>query len=188
MKKTIITAIVLLAGLCLSAQEYKASLFGIKSNGQIDNTASIQRAIDYIYAKGGGTLVFYVGRYLTGAVELKSNVHIMIRSGAVIVGSENIYDYSGKKGIFYAEGQENISVTGPGVIDGRADLLINNLELQKEKGHIPAAQAVPSLLYFKDCKNISLQGLLLRNSATSPDLYIIENSEVKESGCYTDRY
>ena len=43
---------------------YNASLFGIKSNGTTLNTTSIQKAVDYISEKGGGTLRFYVGRYL----------------------------------------------------------------------------------------------------------------------------
>lgn len=189
MKRIIILAAVLFMTLTASAQEYKASLFGIKSNGSIDNTTSIQKAIDFISSKGGGTLVFNVGRYLTGAVELKSNVNVMIREGAVIVGSTNVYDYAGHPGIFYAVGQENISVTGTGVIDGRAEELLKNIVGQKKKGYLPASwSAVPSLMYFKDCKNIKLEKLLLRNSATASDLYKVVDSEVKASGCYTDRY
>ncbi len=70
---------------CFYAAEYKASFFGIKSNGTTLNTSSIQKAIDYIHDNGGGTLVFYVGRYLTGSIELKSNVHIVLREGAIWV-------------------------------------------------------------------------------------------------------
>ena len=55
-------------------KEYKATVFGVKSDGIVNNTASIQKAIDFISENGGGTLVFYVGRYLTGGFELKSNV------------------------------------------------------------------------------------------------------------------
>jgi len=49
----------------VQAEDYKASMFGIKSNGTTMNTNSIQKAIDFIHEKGGGRLVFYVGRYLT---------------------------------------------------------------------------------------------------------------------------
>ena len=41
-------------------KEYLASYFGIKSNGMIDNTTSIQKAIDFIAEQGGGTLTFSV--------------------------------------------------------------------------------------------------------------------------------
>ena len=65
-----------LAVLPLSAKDYYASTFGIKSNGTTMNTTSIQKAIDFISEEGGGKLIFKVGRYLTGSIELKDNVTI----------------------------------------------------------------------------------------------------------------
>ena len=80
MKKLLIIASLLLVSLAGSAQDkqpvYKSSFFGIRSNGTTDNTTSIQKAVDFIASKGGGTLEFSVGRYLTGAVQLKSGVDI----------------------------------------------------------------------------------------------------------------
>ena len=76
------------------AADYNASMFGIKSNGTTLNTTSIQKAIDYIHEQGGGRLVFYVGRYLTGHIQLKSNVTVQLEEGAILVGSTNIYDYN----------------------------------------------------------------------------------------------
>ncbi|MCI1639648.1 MAG: hypothetical protein LKI42_00010 [Bacteroidales bacterium] len=186
MKKIILFAVLALISIRGFAAEYKASLFGIKSNGVIDNTASIQRAIDFISDKGGGTLVFSVGRYLTGAVILKSNVSITLKEGAVIVGTTNIYGYKGRKAIFNAEGLENITISGKGVIDGRGPDLRADLEKQKSKGYLPEDSEVPSLLFFKNCKNIILRNFIMRNSGTAPSLYLSENSDVKEDGCYTD--
>ena len=57
------------------------------------NTSSIQRALDYIADQGGGTLVFEVGRYLTGSLHLPPNVNIQLNEGAILVGSSNPYDY-----------------------------------------------------------------------------------------------
>ena len=85
----------------LCAKDYPASLFGIKSNGEVMNTNSIQRAIDHISANGGGRLVFKVGRYLTGTIHLKSNVTIDLGEGAVLVGSTNPYDYEFFNGFLY---------------------------------------------------------------------------------------
>ena len=70
--------ILLLYSASLLAKDYNASLFGIKSNGTTLNTTSIQKTIDYINENGGGRLVFYVGRYLTGTIHLKSNVTIQL--------------------------------------------------------------------------------------------------------------
>ena len=171
MRKSIITAILLLISLQGFAQDkvYKASFFGIRSNGITDNTTSIQNAIDFIASKGGGTLEFSVGRYITGAIELKSGVDIMLREGAVIVGSDNIYAYRGHKGIFWGEGVKDVTIYGKGVIDGRG----------------------PALLFFtreqiKMRHNVSLKDFIMRYPATRNDLYIVEGGDVKVEGCYTD--
>ncbi len=78
---------------------YKASLFGCKSNGTTLNTTSIQRAIDHIASQGGGTLVFEVGRYLTGSIHLRPGVNIQLNEGAILVASPNIHDYDTADGV-----------------------------------------------------------------------------------------
>jgi len=78
---------------------YKASLFGCKSNGTTLNTTSIQRAIDHIASQGGGTLVFEVGRYLTGSIHLRPGVNIQLNEGAILVASPNIHDYDTIDGV-----------------------------------------------------------------------------------------
>ena len=54
----LLTALLLFSVMGFSQNVYKASNFGIKSNGVHDNTTSIQGAIDFIASKGGGTLEF----------------------------------------------------------------------------------------------------------------------------------
>lgn len=168
------------------APVYKASRFNIKSDGIHDNTTSIQGAIDFIASKGGGTLEFSVGRYITGSVQLKSGVDIQLREGAVIVGSSNIYSYKGCKGIFCGEGVENVTIYGKGVIDGRGPALLENIAEQVRLNHIPFGTAAPTLVYLKDCKNVQLKDFILRYPATKDNLYIIEGGSVKVDGCYTD--
>ena len=190
MKKLLIIASLLLVSLAGSAQDkqpvYKSSFFGIRSNGTTDNTTSIQKAIDFIASKGGGTLEFSVGRYLTGAVELKSGVDIYLREGAVIVGSSNIYSYGGHKGIFWGEGISDVTIAGKGVIDGRGPELLWNIDGQIKMRHIPDDTTVPTLVYLKDCKDVNLKDFILRYPATRDNLYIIEGGDVKVEGCYTD--
>ena len=106
---SVIGLLVFVAG--LSAKDYQVAMFGIKSDGVTLNTRSIQRAVDYISEQGGGRLIFYVGRYLTGSIELKSNVTIRIEEGAVLVAVPSVYDFKGVGGcnaIIYADKQKNI--------------------------------------------------------------------------------
>ena len=190
MKKLLIIASLLLVSLAGSAQDkqpvYKSSFFGIRSNGTTDNTTSIQKAVDFIASKGGGTLEFSVGRYLTGAVQLKSGVDIYLREGAVIVGSSNIYSYGGHKGVFWGEGISDVTISGKGVIDGHGPELLRNIDGQIKMRHIPDDTTVPTLVYLKDCKNVNLKDFILRYPATRDNLYIIEGGDVKVEGCYTD--
>jgi len=144
MKKFIVSALVsLLALSALGQTEHKATVWGVKSDGVTDNTGSIQRAVDFISEHGGGTLVFYVGRYLTGAIELKSNVTIRLEEAAVLVGSTNIYSYNGAKALVWADGAENACLTGKGVVECRHGALASFVSSQKEKGFLPETFTLP---------------------------------------------
>lgn len=104
-----------------------ASKFNVRSNGTTLNTRSIQAAIDYIAAQGGGTLIFSVGRYLTGSLHLRSNVDIELREGAILVGSPNPYDYdsvNGKPCLLIADKVKDVRIYGLGVLESpHADIL-----------------------------------------------------------------
>ena len=130
-----------------------------------------------------------MGRYVTGAVYLKSGVNIRLDAAADIIGTDNIYGYKGQKAIFNAIGVENVTIyatRGNGVIDGRADLVLASYNDQKTKGYITDATPIPTLLYFKDCKNIKLQKFLYRNPAVKGTWYISDNSSIDIDGCFTD--
>lgn len=189
MKKIFAIVSLLLISLAGIAQDkqpvYKSSFFGIRSDGTTDNTTSIQKALDFISEKGGGTLEFSVGRYLTGSIQLRDGVDIYLREGAVIVGSTNIYAYKGAKGIFWGEGVKDVTIEGKGVIDGRGPGLLDNIDGQIKMRHIDEP-VIPTLVYLKDCKNVSLKNFILRYPATKEDLYIIEGGSVTVEGCYTD--
>ncbi|MCO5236839.1 MAG: glycosyl hydrolase family 28 protein [Chitinophagaceae bacterium] len=151
------------------AKDYNASLFGIKSDGITLNTGSIQKAVDFISEQGGGRLMFYVGRYLTGTVILKSNVTIHLEEGAVLVGVPVIYDYFHNGdfvSILYGENLENVSVTGKGVIMGNGNALLAAITEQVKNGYIQKATSsvAPGLIQLKDCKNVLLSGVILRSS------------------------
>ncbi len=162
----------------LSAKDYRASFFGIESNGTTLNTRSIQKAIDYIHDNGGGRLVFNVGRFVTGSIYLKSNVTIHLEEGAILVGSLNPFDYDHNTywtALIYAYDQENIGITGKGVIDGRGYEVAQNVLVMIHKGLIkdavlkndrPHEGLRPQNIYFKGCKNIVIQGIIIKNPAS----------------------
>lgn len=172
MKFVLICWLALCLPCALQGKEYHASLFGVKSDGITLNSRSIQKAVDFIQEKGGGTLVFSVGRYLTGSIRLKSNVLIELREGAVLVGASSPYDYisvGGVRALIVAEGEQNVGVFGKGVIDGQGKGLVASLTTQIQKGYLPEtiSQASPVLVAMKGCKSVTVTGLHLQDAAGS---------------------
>jgi len=158
----------------VNAKDYNASMFGAKSNGTTLNTNSIQKGIDFISANGGGRLVFYVGRYLTGTIYLKSNVTIQLEEGAILVGSVNPFDYERNfnwTAMIFALDQVNIGITGKGVIDGQGFLVANNLVDLIHKGVVsdplkydrPNEGIRPQNIYFRGCSNVMIKGIMLKD-------------------------
>ena len=175
MKRLLLLTAALLAVIPSIAQKiHQASSFGIKSDGVTLNTRSIQAGIDFISEHGGGVLEFSVGRYLTGSIHLKSNVELRLLEGAVLVGSTNPYDYDmveGNYGFLLAKGQKNISVKGKGVIDGRGfDCALNflnqvHLGFLEDNTKNDRVTKRPKLIYFRECENVTIEGVNLRNAA-----------------------
>lgn len=180
-KKYFITLFICFQCLYGLAKDYPASLFGIHSDGVTLNTRSIQFAIDHIHQQGGGRLVFDVGRFLTGSVHLKSNVTLHLLEGAVLLGTLNPLDYDRKTftALILSHGQENIGITGQGIIDGQGRQVARNVIELVHKGLIkdafrndrPEAEIRPMLIYFRSCKNILIKKITLRNAASWVQTY-----------------
>lgn len=157
------------------AKDYNASLFGILSDGVTNNTRSIQKAIDFIHEKGGGRLVFYVGRYVTGGVQLKSNVTIKLEEGAVLVGAASVYDYnsSGRiRAIISADGQQNIGISGKGVIEGNGRSLLAGAATLEQKGYLRLPDSArPALVGFINCTGIKIDSVNFWNGCGNAQVF-----------------
>ena len=174
-KKTICACLLGIMSLSAWAKDYQAVAFGVKSDGVTMNTRSIQQAIDYIAEQGGGRLIFYVGRYLTGSIELKSNVTIVIHEGAVLLASPSVYDLKGspRTALIYADNQQNIAITGKGIIDGNSTAVMASINDQAEKGYLTDAvkTKAPALISLTNCTNVKVNTLMLQNAAYTPQVY-----------------
>ena len=174
-------ALLLTSMFTATAKDYPASLFGIRSDGVTLNTRSIQFAIDHIAKQGGGRLVFYVGRYLTGSIHMRSNVSIHLNEGAILVGSTNPFDYdkNGWTSLIIARDVQNIGITGLGVIEGQGRELAFNVVDVIQKGLVkdgfrydrPEADARAVLIYFFNCENVTMKRVTIRNSASWVQIY-----------------
>jgi len=94
-------------------------------------TTAIQKCIDRVAKRGGGTVVVPKGKWLSGRIELKSNVCLHLESGAELLFSGEIADYlpvveTRYEGVdvlslgamIYANHAKNIAITGNGKLIG----------------------------------------------------------------------
>lgn len=58
--------------------------FGAKGDGVADDTVAIQKAVNWVYANGGGVIVFPVGTYMVTTVNIRENITYQGLAGAVI--------------------------------------------------------------------------------------------------------
>lgn len=170
-KKLILLLFLIGSTFCGFAQqkEYKASMFGIKSDGKTLNTRSIQKAIDFISEQGGGQLTFWVGRYRTGTIHLKSNVTIEIREGAALLASTSPYDYDfvdGAAALLIAKDQDSIRIFGKGLIEGNGEIINPCIDEQSARGNLPKGQESfrPALIRMNNCSHVTIEGLLFQNA------------------------
>jgi arylsulfatase A-like enzyme len=145
---------------------------GAKGDGVTKNTSIIQAAIDSAGRMGGGTVLFPKGRFLSGTLELKSNVHLYLQQGAVLLGSVNPADYHGG-GFVIADGVHNISITGKGMIDGqgrRVALFLDSLFYigQLDSSHYnlrrKRPEGRPSNFNIMKCRDVLVRGITIKDA------------------------
>jgi polygalacturonase len=66
---------------------YNIREFGAKGDGRAKDTAAIQSAVDACHKGGGGVVLCPPGTYLTGSLQLRSNVNLHLTGGALLLGS-----------------------------------------------------------------------------------------------------
>ena len=107
--------------------------FGAVPDGKTLNTEAINKAIQEVSSRGGGKVIVPQGLWLTGPIELQSNVNLYTEENALILFSDNFNDYPIIETSFEgletrrcqspvsAVNAENIAITGHGVFDGAGD-------------------------------------------------------------------
>jgi polygalacturonase len=104
--------------------------YGAKNDGLTLNTNSINQAIKTCNQRGGGVVVVPAGLWLTGPIELKSNVNLHLKKNAFLQFTKDFDQYPLVEGNWeglpqmrnqspiWASNQQNIAITGYGIIDG----------------------------------------------------------------------
>ena len=161
------------------AQDFNVADYGAVGNGTTLNTEHIQAAIDDAHSNGGGRVIIPEGKFLTGAVLMRSAVELHLKRNAILLGSTNPDHYfrlNRWKALVIAEGQENLSITGEGEIDGQGRALALHLDSLFYAGELDSAHynlvemrpkyfTRPQLIEFVKCNNIRVVDVTMRNAA-----------------------
>ncbi len=112
--------------------DFPVTAYGALGDSVTDCTGALARAIDACHTSGGGRVVVPSGVFLTGAIHLKSNVNLHLVKGAILRFSTDTRKYlplvytrwegvecMNYSPLIYAFDQENIAVTGEGLLDGQ---------------------------------------------------------------------
>jgi len=180
-------------------KEFNITNYGAIGNGISDCTDAFRKAITECSNSGGGKVVVPSGVYVTGAIHLKSNVNLVISKDATVKFTQDkkkylpvvftrwegveCYNYSP---LIYAYGQENIAITGEGILDGQGSEenwwswkkgTINQKQdrdklFEMGENSIPVEQRVfgdnhflrPNFFQPYKCKNVLVEGVKFINS------------------------
>ena len=161
-----------------------------------ENAACLQAAIDRMSAAGGGRVTVPRGTWTCGTLWLKSGVELHLAEGAVLQASADHDDYNaldaypenwGCPTTEYWDGrhfiicyrQSNVSITGPGEINGNGEAFFDPEPIRYLEGMKPDACAwwngirwakdkkrlrPGQLVVFVFCRDICVRNLTIRNS------------------------
>ena len=160
----------------LGARVYNVREFGAKGDGSTLDTIAVQAAIDASNRDKGGTVLVPAGDFVVGTLELKSNVTLHLAAQGRLFGSSNIEHYKAGNGIppgngnvvlISAANAENITIEGPGTIDGNGSKFFTGKGDMTGPGQNSAQGYFqrPHLLIFYRCKNLLVRDVFLTASA-----------------------
>jgi polygalacturonase len=155
--------------------------FGAKGDGVTIDSDAINRAIDAAAAAGpgahggpGGTVYLPAGTYASYSIRLKSNVAIYLAENATILGAvptatrgydpaepgagNNFQDFGHShwhNSLIWGEGLTNITIYGPGTIDGKGLVRSGSLESAPLQGNKAIA--------LKLCRNVAIREITILN-------------------------
>ncbi|HET8656426.1 MAG TPA: glycosyl hydrolase family 28 protein [Longimicrobiaceae bacterium] len=176
--------------------------FGAVGDGKTIDSPAIDRAIEAAAAAGGGTVVFPAGTYASYSIHLRSDITLRLGPGATLLaaestagrgydapepnvwGDEHEYQDFGHShwhnSLIWGEGVENVTIEGPGLIDGKG--LWRGLH--PPLGPAPSPNAGNKAIALKLAKNVVIRGISILRAghfgilATGVDNLTIEGVKI----------
>lgn len=157
---------------------YRISDFGAVSDPAIVQTELIQGVIDKAAAEGGGVVVIPEGIYKSGALFFRQGTHLYLSRGAVLLGSESIFDFpvtdtriEGEvckyfPALINVDGLDGFTLSGPGTVDGNGSPYWKAFRLRRQWNPkcTNKDEQRPRLLHVSNSTNVTIADVTLQNS------------------------
>jgi polygalacturonase len=181
----------------LGARVYNIRDFGAKGDGKTMDTAALQSAIDACTRDGGGTVLVPAGIFQIGTTELKSNVTLHIAAGATLLGSADGKQYhavdaiplhgdttlvDGNWALLFAVHTKNVTIEGPGTIDGQGNQFHSPVRGQAPPSGIGGSKRPYHVLAYQ-CEGLTIRNLDLLDCAYH-SIRVIESKRVHMDTLY----
>ncbi len=156
---------------------YNIAKYGAESSIEKVQTALIQDVIDRA-AQTGGVVYIPEGIYKSGALYFRQGTHLYLAKGAVLLGSESIFDFpltttriEGEVCKYFPAlvnviGLDGFTISGEGTIDGNGSDYWKAFRLRRQWNPqcTNKDEMRPRLVHVAYSKNVQLSGVSLQNS------------------------
>jgi hypothetical protein len=184
-------------GQAAGSTQYYVRDYGAVGNGQTNDKAAIQQAIDDAAANGGGEVVFDQSKtYVTGNLYLKSGVSLRIETGSTILASKYWWDFDhndctdddqgncdcGRMApLLFADKEQDIVIYGGGTIQGRNGIWGSE---DARCDFSSCSRGGPALLFLSDVSHATIQDVTITKNGDAAvvlaesDHILIENVNI----------
>ena len=171
--------------------QYNVLDYGAKGDSITLNTKAIQSAIDKATEHGGGTVIVPPGVYSSGTLFLKNNVTLTVMSGAILLGSPNIEDYTemtwghnkDRQPYHFIMGYKakNIEINGGGTINGNGAAFWKDYDPSKDPQWIMAKEKkISPMVEIQECENVRIKDVeLITGGGWTLHLYDSQHVQVR---------
>jgi polygalacturonase len=145
--------------------------YGAKGDGKTKDTAAIQKAIDDCSAKKG-TVKLAAGDFVTGPIEIKSDVTLDVEKDAKLLASTDREDYKPAtlmrlpsiQPFIRVLNADHVTIDGGGLIDGRGQVWWDYVQGVKDAGVLGTDHPRPMGMLIDHSRHFTMENVTFQNA------------------------